>query len=203
MNESTIYSRVVALTGIIGSGKSTIAKMFAALGADVISADTITHEILSSNANVQTKLRAIFGEKIFDDSGSINKKVLANVVFSEPKKLKELENILHPLIKEESKKQFGHSSAKVIIYECPLFFKTKLNLLPFRAVVVVKADKDTCIERVCQRDSCQKSDVINRLSSQIPSDQKVAKADYVIDNSKDKSYLKEQVEALYDKLLVG
>lgn len=188
----------VGLTGTIGSGKSIVALIFEKLGVPVYFADKHARELLGDEA-VKIKLREIFGLAIFDESGDVQRPLLAEKVFNNPDSLIALNNLIHPLVKDN----FGawlnkHGTSGYIIHEAAILFESGFYRY-FDKVIVVDAPMELCISRVMQRDGATREKVEGRMQHQWGREAKVALADYIIVND-GKSMVLPQVLILNTKL---
>ncbi len=201
---SALAKDIVALTGTIGSGKSTVAIILENLGAKVISADKLAREVVKPGSPGLEQIVDCFGSEILTSQGSLNRKKLAEVVFSDLERRTKLEGITHPLIKQLAEERFRKAIANdypLIIYDVPLLFEAGLEKEGFKAIVVVTADEDKCIERIKKRSGLSEEEIRKRISSQLSAEEKISRADFVIDNSSTEAKLEEQTNNLYTDLL--
>ncbi|HKL75231.1 MAG TPA: dephospho-CoA kinase [Halanaerobiales bacterium] len=192
---------IIGLTGGIAAGKSTVARILASLGAYIINADKIGHNILEKNKNAYNDVIDEFGEIIAKNNGKIDRKKLGEIVFSDKDKLKKLENITHPYIIEEIKyetkekiKDYHH-----LVLDVPLLFETGLeNIVDITWVVVCSYEKQ--IERIAKRDGLSREEAKKRIASQMETSQKVKLADFVIYNNGNKKELNNKVLRKWRKI---
>lgn len=184
--------KIIYLTGGIGTGKSTVAKMFEEFGVEVIDADKIVHEILETDQYVKDKVISIFGKDILQ-SGRIDRRKLGSIVFEDREKLQILENIVHPKVLEIMAKKISESQSEMVLIEIPLLFEKKMDLHPS---VLVYCPKEFQMKRVKERDNLPDKEIENRLNSQIDIEEKKKLADYVIDNSGSLEETRKQVQDL-------
>ncbi len=174
---------IIGVTGGIASGKTTVVKQFKRLGAIVIDADRIAHEIIVPHTRTWQRIVKAFGKDIINRSYVINRKKLGELVFSDTEKLIKLNSITHPVIIKEIKKRIKYIGQKhedcVIILEMPLLFETNLTSL-VDIIVVVKVSRKIQIARLIQRNKLNLSQAKARIKSQIPIRRKAEQADYVI-----------------------
>jgi len=190
------FEYAIALTGGIATGKSTVASLLALNGMRVIDADTISHKILDES----------FGwvEENFGSDFVLNKKVnrtkLGQVVFSDLDAKKKLENFLHPKIRDEIEKQSIKQDSFKFPYliDIPLFFEN--GNYDIKESVVVYTPKNIQLERFLKRNGYSKEESLKRIASQMPIDEKKAKATWIIDNSKDLKHLQQEVEDFVTKI---
>ena len=190
----------IGLTGGIGSGKSTVAKMLAQKGAVVIDADVIAREVVEPGQPALAALVEAFGDGILNDDGTLHRAGLANLAFATPEATARLNEIMHPLIAARSDRLVAEAPADaVLVYDMPLLFETgqqhNVDL-----VVVVDVPLDLQILRATKIRGLDKSDVMRRIAAQMPREERVAKADVVIDNDGDLGSTLQQVERLWESL---
>ncbi len=190
----------VGLTGSIGTGKSTVSKIFKELGAYVIDADQIVHSLLKEES-VKEKIREILGN-VFDDKGEIDKKKVAEIIFNNPEKKKQLEALIHPLVFERIQEKIKNIEKKdpdaVVVVEVPLMIETG-SYKNYDVVIVVYAPEEIQLKRLLNR-GMEKEDALKRIKSQMPIDEKVKYADIVIENTGTLEELKKKVENVYREL---
>ncbi len=193
----------VGLTGGIATGKSTLAKIFEKLGAWVIDADAIAHELQRPHTPIWKEIVGVFGGKILKVDQSIDRPRLGCIVFSDPKKKARLEQIMHPAIiaQEEERMSEWERSGKVQIamVEEALLVETG-SFRRFHKVVLVVASEETQIERLRQRGLTEK-EALSRIRSQMPLSEKVPFADYLIENSGEISEAERKAGEVYRDLL--
>ncbi len=190
------FEYAIALTGGIATGKSTVASLLALNGMRVIDADTISHKILDESFD--------WVEENFGSDFVLNKKVnrtkLGQVVFSDLDAKKKLENFLHPKIRDEIEKQSIKQDSFKFPYliDIPLFFEN--GNYDIKESVVVYTPKNIQLERFLKRNGYPKEESLKRIASQMPIDEKKAKATWIIDNSKDLKHLQQEVEDFVTKI---
>ena len=186
----------IALTGGISTGKSTVASILKLYGFEVIDADAIAHEVLQSVAG---KVSEIFGEAYVNE-GIVDRKRLGGLVFSDPEARGKLEQLVHPLIRQEIMRRAERSEAQGVPYfiDIPLFYET--GAYQISKVLVVYAPRETQMERLIKRDGFSEEEARKRIDAQMDIEEKRRRADYVIDNTKDIGYLTEQLEELRRKI---
>jgi dephospho-CoA kinase len=195
----------VGLTGGIASGKSTVSEIFANLGAKILDADEVAREVLLPGQPAWTRLRQVFGEEFFHPDGTVKRKQLRKLVFADPEKRKQLNEIVHPeVIKEINRRSESWSSsdqAGVLLVDVPLLLEVGVANR-FDKVVVVYASESVQIKRLLQRDGISEEEAKQALSAQMPLGKKVEQADYVIDNNGTPEETQAQVEEVWQELLV-
>jgi dephospho-CoA kinase len=188
--------KVIALTGGIGAGKSTVAQYFSELGANVVDADHLARIAIERGSEGFDEVIARFGESILSN-GDINRKALAEIVFSDPDSKRDLEAIVHPRVQKLfAQAIIDNEPAGNLIYEIPLLVETDAaNKFDF--IVTVEADEELRIERLLARGMFI-TDIKARLANQAPSQARIDIADAVIVNDGDEDHLLRQVENLWE-----
>jgi dephospho-CoA kinase len=195
---------VVGLTGGIASGKSTVGRAFAALGVPVVDADQLAREVVAPGTDGLAEIVRTFGPGVLLADGSLDRKALGAIVFNDAALRQKLNAITHPriaLASAERMKALAALGTPYLLYEAALIvengaYKTMYGL------VVVKADEATQLARLMQRDQLSEGEARARIASQAPLAQKLAVADYVIDNSHSLDALRERVADVHGELLV-
>ena len=188
--------KVIALTGGIGAGKSTVAQFFSELGANVVDADHLARIAIERGSEGFDEVIARFGETILSN-GDINRKALAEIVFSDPDSKRDLEAIIHPRVQKLfAQAVIDNEPTGNLIYEIPLLVETDAAE-KFDFIVTVEADEELRIERLLARGMFI-SDIKARLANQAPSQARVDIADAVIVNDGDEDHLLRQVENLWE-----
>lgn len=195
----------MGLTGGIASGKSSVCKEFARLGAMIIDADEIAREVVEPGGPAYERLRKAFGSEFFDDRGRLKRAELAALVFSDRRARERLEEITHPVIVEELTRRIERARLSgppgaVVIADIPLLYEKGLEHL-VDAVIVVYADPHTRLERLRRRDHLSLEQARARFEAQMDLERKRSMADYVIDNSGDLDRTRLQVERLWRRLV--
>ncbi len=210
--------RTLGLTGGIGTGKSTVARMFAALGAVVLDADAVVRELQAPGSPLLAQIRAEFGPEVLTETGALNREALATVVFRDAAARARLNALVHPPVRNELSRrarEAHRSSAACVVIEVPLLFESLVastsaeaarannssTALEFDAVVLVYAPEAEQIRRLMERSGLSREEALRRVRAQLPIEEKRARADYVIDNSGSLADTKHQVQALYEELL--
>lgn len=189
----------IGVTGGIGTGKSTVCKVFETLGIPVFYADTEARNLLTENASIQSGLKKIFGDVIFDE-GIPDRKKIAAIVFHEKEKLAQLNALIHPATIARSNEWFlEQKEVPYAIKEAALIFEAGVDTqLDF--IIVVTAPEELCISRIMQREKISADDVKARMKNQMPQAEKTARADFVIQND-DVIPVIPQVVKLHEALL--
>jgi dephospho-CoA kinase len=177
--------KTIGLTGGIASGKSMVARALQEMGAVLLSADEIGHQVIEPGKTAYYNLIDAFGKEIVNADGTINRKELGGIVFKDPQKLQLLNQLTHPPIMQEIKLKLAQIEQEqpnaIVVMEIPLLYETRMEKL-FDQVWVVWVDRETQIKRLMARDAIDRSDAISRIDSQMPLDEKARRADLVIDN---------------------
>jgi dephospho-CoA kinase len=190
-------TKIIGLTGGIGSGKTTIAKHFASLGVPVYIADDEAKKLMD-NPEIIEKLKTVFGDEIIDNK-KIDRKALAQIVFQNPKKLKKLNSIIHPAVKKHfTDWLLVHKNHPIIIKEAAILFESG-SYKDCDAVITVTAPLEERINRVINRDNTTREAVMNRIKNQWTDDERISKSDYVIVNTSVNEAIK-QVEIILKSL---
>jgi dephospho-CoA kinase len=195
----------VGLTGNIASGKSQAALVFAELGAHIIDADRIVHGLLSGHTATAKSIAESFGETVLNPDGSIDRKKLAAIVFSDPAKRLLLNSIVHPEVRREVFRRIAELEAEcpgggIVIVDAALMVESGGYRYYDRLVVVV-CDPALQLARIVSRDGLSIEDAKARMAAQMPVQEKVKVADYTIDTSGTFVETRAQIEAIYQDLL--
>jgi len=204
---------IIGITGSFGSGKTTVANMFGKYGFRVVNVDKLYHNIYNKNQILKNKIKKEFG--------TLDRNKIKNIVFNDSNKLKKLSNITHPIIIKEIKKEIsaiikkynkkntiinknnnkklknGNKINVKVIIDVPLLFEAKIQYL-FDKIIVVKCDKKTQIKRILKKDKYSRKEINNIINSQMPLNEKIKKADFVVDNGKTIKETKSQVKDIIE-----
>lgn len=183
---------ILGVTGSFGSGKSTVAKIFSTLGAKVIDADRIAHCIISPGNSSYKKICKIFGNKILNGNKTINRKKLADIVFNDRSLLEKLNRIIHPQVIRIIKNRLASVDSAIFVLDVPLLFESGLDKIVDK-MIVVKTTRVLQIKRIRAKARLTRSEILNRLSFQMPINKKLAKANFIIDNSGSLNETRKQV----------
>ena len=194
---------LIGLTGSIGSGKTTVAKRLNALGAHVLDADEYSRAETERGAGGLREIVSAFGEGILRVDGALDRKKLAEAVFSNEEKRLRLNALLHPRILSSMRARAGEilksDPGAVVVYDMPLLIEAGEHAHVDR-VWLVAADEETRVSRIVARDKCTAEEAKARIAAQMPQAEKLAYADDVIDNSQGLPALYARVDALYAAL---
>ncbi len=191
---------VVGLTGGIGSGKSAVSRRFEQLGVTVVDADIVAREVVQPGEPALKSITQQFGPTILLADGNLNRATLRKIVFDQPEKRDWLEQLLHPLIREQILLQLTQAASAYAILASPLLLETDQHLLVDHTVVV-DVDEATQISRTAIRDNTDSKQVKAIIAAQMPREDKVTRADSLIDNSGSEELLQPQIEALHNRFL--
>lgn len=191
---------IVALTGGIGSGKTTVANEFAKLGVPLVDADIIARTVVEPNTAALTAIQARYGTDIIKSDGSLNRQRLREIIFSDIAEKQWLNDLLHPLIHQETQKQLRQANAPYVLWVVPLLFENKLSHLADRTLVIDVTPEEQ-ISRTIQRDNVSEQHVSSILKSQVSRNTRLLHADDVITNHNGESNLAGKVAVLHQKYM--
>lgn len=191
---------VVGLTGNYGMGKSTVLQMFKKFSVITIDADKIVESLLKEKS-VLEKIRKLLGDRVFNKNGSLNKNKIVDLVFNNNALRHSLEDILHPLVFERVKDFLAKMNGenKVAMIEVPLLYERGYEDR-FDRTITIYTKEEVALNRL-ERDGVNREEAILRLKAQLPIEEKIKRADYVIDNNGTTEETMKQVEIIYNKLL--
>ena len=192
---------VVGLTGGIGSGKSAAAEEFARLGATVVDTDAIAHELTAKGGAAMPALEKLFGPHVVEPDGSLNRRTMRDLVFTDPEKKRALERLLHPMIRDESARRIAAAAGPYVVHVVPLLIEAGDYRLRVDRVLVVDCPEQTQLERVRARSGLSEDEVRAIMRTQASRAERLAAADDVIDNGGARDALLTQVAALHKKYL--
>lgn len=194
--------RVIGLTGSFGTGKTTVAAMFADLGAKVLNADRIAHQQIMPKGVCFNRVVRALGKEILT-AGRIDRRKVAARVFSNIRQLRKLERIIHPVVRKVLRAKIRNykkgRGEVVVVMDVPLLFESKLNV-DSDLSVVVKTTKVTQIDRATRQHNISKADALRRIKAQMPLQKKIRLADMIIDNNGTLTNTKKQVKLIWEKL---
>lgn len=194
----------IGLTGGIGSGKSTVAKMLVELGAVLVDADAISRQLMEPGSPVLDAVVAEFGAGILDAEGRLNRQALAGVVFADDSARERLNGIVHPAVRAESARQMEQAQAQpgfsgVVVEDIPLLAETG-QAHRFDAVIVVETQLAVRLERLIQVRSMSEEDARARIAAQATDEERRAIATWTVDNSGSLEETRTQVERIWEKI---
>ncbi len=176
----------IGITGGIGSGKSMVCQIFKIIGIPIFNADEVAKKLMNTQPELISALKSLFGYKVFDDSESLNRKYLSNIVFKDPNKLRELNYLVHPAVFLEFNRwclqiQHNHKNTPYVIKEAALMFEGN-SYRDNDFTVLIHSEESIRIKRVIERDGMSMEEVTRRISNQMPETEKLKKADHIIYN---------------------
>ena len=186
--------KLIGITGGIGSGKSTIAKVFMSLSYPVYNSDTKAKELINSNEELINSIKLSFGNDIYNSNG-LDRKKMASIVFNNPEKLELLNSIIHPAVGKDFEKWIDSQNTSFILKEAAILFETGIYK-SLHKTILVSAPQETRIERVIKRDNTNQEEVLSRMNNQWSEEKKTELADYVIDNSGNKLVIPQVLEII-------
>jgi dephospho-CoA kinase len=191
----------VGLTGGIGSGKSTVAELFAELGAGVVDTDEIAHALTGPGQAAVGEIARRFGPQYVTAAGALDRARMRKLAFEDARAKKDLESILHPLIRREAEHRVARSIAPYVIVVVPLLFESGAYKTLVRRVLVVDSDQETRIERIGRRDNLPREEILAIIASQVGQAELLRRTDDLIRNDANVAALGSQVAALHRKYL--
>lgn len=194
---------LIALTGGIASGKSTIARRLEAHGAVVVDADQIVRDVQAPGTPVLAEIAAAFGDDVIDASGALDRAALGSRVFSDPDALARLNSIVHPAVRRESQRRFEAAFAEdpeaLVVYDVPLLVEARVDD-PWDTIIVAHAPAAVRLQRLIELRGMQPQEAQNRIDAQVPDEKRLAIADVVIDTAGSLAQTQQQVDALWQRL---
>ena len=200
-------NKIYILTGSIATGKSSVARIMKNSGLTLIDADEISRRLTKEGGDALPKIRQIFGNEVFEN-GALNRNALSEIIFSDEEKRRALNSILHPMIMNEMKNEFERAKS-FAVFDIPLYFELLSKDreafsglgLDFPCVIVVSVSQGTQIKRLMKRDGITESLAKKKIASQIPSEEKLKYADYIIDNNGSEEETRLQTEIIIRKMV--
>ncbi|MCP9438463.1 MAG: dephospho-CoA kinase [Nitrospira sp.] len=196
------YMILVGLTGGVATGKSTVASMFKRCGAVIVDADALARSVVEPGKPAWREIVKFFGKTVLNPDRTINRRVLGDIVFRDPKKLRRLERIVHPRVSREQRRLVRSALARdphaVVVYDVPLLFEAGIERTVDH-IIVVSADRDAQIARLQKRDGLSRADALRRIKSQMPLAKKRRLADSVLDGTMSKRHLFRRVKMLFQR----
>lgn len=188
----------VALTGGVASGKSTVAALLREAGLPVLDSDVLARQAVAPGKPAWQALRQAFGEEFFAPDGSLDRAALAAYVFTHPQARRRLDKIIHPWIAQELQTRLAALEAQgepLVVVEIPLLYELGLETR-YDSVIVVVATPEAQKNRLAQRDARSPEEIAGLLAAQAPLAGKAARADFIVDNSGDRTAIRRQVEKI-------
>lgn len=189
------------LTGNIAMGKSTVAKTFTKHNIPVVDADLVAREVVEPGTIGLEQITNLFGKDYLNEDGTLNRLSLGNLVFSDKEALRQLNAIMGPLISERSKSliQTCQYFSKIVVYNAALICEMG-NARKYDPLIVVTCDKETQLQRLMARNSLSEEEALNRINAQLPIEEKIKVADYVINTNGSVEYSIQQTENIIAEL---
>ena len=197
-------TRVIGLTGGIGSGKSTVSQFLADLGAVIIDADKIGHEVYLPDTVCWQELVKMFGNRILTADNTIDRKKLGIIVFNNPAEMKRLNSVVHPLMFEMAKQKiddYRRQGVKIVVLDAPILYETNWTSLVDEVWVVVSNEANV-IKRAVARTGLQEEQIRDRIRSQMSNEERIKRAQVVIHNDGTAEDLKKKVKELWERVKV-
>ncbi len=198
-------TRLIGLTGNIGTGKSTVSWMFGEMGVPVLDADEIAHEVIAPESASWKAIFKRYGRTVIGADEVIDRAKLARIAFQDPIERKFLESIIHPHVKEAIEHRvakFVHEEKPFVIVEVPLLYEAHWEK-DFDAVIVVRCDEEQEIARCKEKFGMSREETLLRLAAQFPLERKVKVADAVIENDGSIDETRVQVQRLHQEMVKG
>lgn len=196
MKKST--TKIIGLTGGIGSGKTTAAKYFEEFGFPLYNSDLRARKIQNENLEVITKIKEAFGEESYNDDG-MNRPYIASQIFNNQEKLQQLNSIVHPAVFNDFNRWVDEQNTDYVIKEAAILIESG-SYKDCDIIISVVADKEIRISRTMERDGLDREQILNRMANQLTDEERKEYSDYVIDNSQDLPYLYQQVKNIVDNI---
>jgi dephospho-CoA kinase len=194
--------KIIGITGGIGSGKTTVCLLFESMGIPVYYADIQAKKIMNSNPTLKKKVKDLLGDEAYFANGKLNRVYVASKIFSDKEMLSQINQLVHPMVQEDSKRwseQFRKDEIPYVIKEAALLVENG-SYRSLDSLIVVTCPQETRIQRVIKRDKTTYEAVLKKLKIQLPEDEKIKVADFVIDNSGHQSLIP-QVWKIHKKLI--
>lgn len=192
---------LVGLTGGVGSGKTTVANLFAELGAGIVDTDEVAKALTSPGTPAVAEICEQFGAEYVTPEGALDRNRMRKLVFGNDKARHQLEGILHPRIRLESQRMLSKTTAPYAIVVVPLLLETRFYRGLANRVLVVDCAPETQINRVMQRSGLSREEVLAIMATQLPRDERLRNADDIVNNEGDPSALRPQIPPLHQKFL--
>ena len=189
----------IGLTGGVGSGKSSAAKIFQELGAAVVETDEIAHDLTRPGGAAVTAIRSEFGADYISADGGLDRAKMRRLAFTDPQARKKLETILHPLIRRDSQTRIAAAQQPYVLVVVPLLLETGAYRELIGRVLVIDCDEERQIARTMKRSALSRDEVRAIMAAQLPRAKRLAAADDVLHNDADLEALRRQAEALHAK----
>lgn len=192
----------MGLTGGVATGKTSVARIFMELGARVVDADELARSSVEPGTETFKRILQEFGENILGSDGKLDRRKIRQIIFSDERKKKKLEEIIHPVIGKmlmDSIEREREKGTEILILDIPLLFENNMQIW-IRPVILVYTDLATQKERLMERDGISEKEAEDMIKGQMPMEEKKKLADFIIDNNKDLNYTKNQVKIIWEEL---
>ena len=186
----------IGLTGGIGSGKSTIAKIIETLGYPVYISDSKASELINRDEEIKKHLTELLGKDIYQSDGNLDKKRLATIIFNDKEVIKQVNGIVHPAVTRDFMEWCSAQRRPFLFFESAILFEAKLENL-FDYIILISTDLETRVERVISRDATTREKVIERINNQMPDEIKQSKSNFVIYNNNDDKVIKQILSIIH------
>lgn len=191
---------VVGLTGGIGSGKSTVSEHFCQLGIDIVDSDAIAREVVAPGTAALQQIHKKFGDSVMQSDGRLNRAALRHIIFDQPDARQWLESITHPIIGQRTEELLAGASSPYVVFASPLLLQSGQHVLASR-ICVVDLPEAMQIARAASRDGAQLEAIKKIIRTQISREQRLSRADDIIDNGGTLENTLRQVETLHQQYL--
>jgi dephospho-CoA kinase len=192
---------ILGLTGGIGSGKTTVANLFAALGIDIVDADIVAREVVAIGSLGLNAIVEHFGQSILLDNGELDRAALRQEIFDNPEQRRWLNKLLHPIIRQKMFTDLEKTTSAYAVLVAPLLFENELDRQVSKSLVVDIAPELQLL-RTSARDNQDAAQIAKIVASQMSREQRLSKADYIIENNSDLAHLCPAVDELHQAILV-
>ena len=192
----------LGITGGVATGKTTVTRILASLGVKVIDSDALVHELVQPKRKAWRNIVKAFGSEVLRKDNTIDREMLGQIVFNNSSRRKYLENVIHPEIKRIIQKQlvyYEKAGEKIVGVEIPLLFEANMGDIVDK-IVVVKREGSLQLKILQEERRLSKEDALKRIRAQLPIEEKIAGADFVIDNNGSLAETEEQVREIINKI---
>jgi len=186
----------IGLTGGIGSGKSTIARIIEILGYPVYISDARASTLINQEEEIKTSLTALFGENIYLPDGQLDKKRVATIIFNNKEAIKQVNGIVHPVVIRDFATWCSAQQSPFVFFESAILFEAGLEHL-FDYIILISTEMETRIQRVMSRDCVSREKVIERINNQMPDEIKQSRSDFVIYNNDDSKVVQQILSIIH------
>lgn len=191
---------ILGLTGGIGAGKTLVSNHFASLGIEIVDADVIARDVVVIGSGGLNAIVKHFGNAILLDDGSLNRAKLRDIIFADPEQKNWLNNLLHPLIRQNITAQLNAATSPYVVLSAPLLFENKLDAL-CNHTLLVDVPVEVQLERTAARDSASTEQVKSIIAAQMSRDDKLKKATSILDNHREINVVLADIEVLHQSFL--